>query len=142
MSLVAKAIDKLVNPPRVDHPDRLRDAVSGATVLVTGSSYGNGEATACKLTAENSSVAGAASMVVESSLSRAILGICERCGRRTIVGGADGSGAGGAAVRASRWRTQVSGEWTVNSIATRTARLSAQITTSNVLVICWARLLP
>ena len=83
MSLAAKPI---VNPPRVDHPDRLRDAVSGATVLVTGSSYGNGEATACKLTAENSSFAGAASMVVESSLSRAILGICERCGRRTIVG--------------------------------------------------------
>src|SRR5258707_150235 len=49
MSLAAKAIDKLVNPPRLDHPDRLRDAVSGATVLVTGSSYGIGEATACKL---------------------------------------------------------------------------------------------
>ena len=109
MSLVAKPIE---NPPRVDHPDRMRDAVSGATVLVTGSSYGNGEATACKLTAENSSFAGAASTVVESSLSRAILGICERCGRRTIVGGADGSGAGGAAVRAFAWRTQVSGEWT------------------------------
>jgi NAD(P)-dependent dehydrogenase (short-subunit alcohol dehydrogenase family) len=56
MNLAARAIDKLVNPPRVDHPDRLRDAVSGATVLVTGSSYGIGEATACKLAAAGATV--------------------------------------------------------------------------------------
>jgi NAD(P)-dependent dehydrogenase (short-subunit alcohol dehydrogenase family) len=45
----AKVIDKLVNPPRVSDIDRLRDAVSGATVLVTGASFGIGEATARKL---------------------------------------------------------------------------------------------
>jgi NAD(P)-dependent dehydrogenase (short-subunit alcohol dehydrogenase family) len=56
MSVAAKAIDKLVNPPRVSNPDRLRDAVSGAKVLVTGSSYGIGEATACKLAAAGATV--------------------------------------------------------------------------------------
>ena len=40
MSLPAKALDKLVNPSHVSHPNRLRDAVSGATVLVTGASFG------------------------------------------------------------------------------------------------------
>jgi NAD(P)-dependent dehydrogenase (short-subunit alcohol dehydrogenase family) len=44
-----KVIDKLVNPPRVSDLDRLRGAVSGATVLVTGASFGIGEATARKL---------------------------------------------------------------------------------------------
>ncbi len=56
MSLAAKAIDKLVNPPRVSRPDRLRDAVSGTKVLITGSSYGIGEATACKLAAAGATV--------------------------------------------------------------------------------------
>ena len=56
MSLAAKAIDKIVNPPRVSDLDRLRDAASGATVLVTGSSYGIGEATARKLAAAGSTV--------------------------------------------------------------------------------------
>ncbi len=36
MNLVAKAVDKLVNPPRVSDPDGLRAAVSGKTALVTG----------------------------------------------------------------------------------------------------------
>jgi NAD(P)-dependent dehydrogenase (short-subunit alcohol dehydrogenase family) len=45
----AKVIDMLVNPPRLSDPDRLRGAVAGATVLVTGASFGIGEATARKL---------------------------------------------------------------------------------------------
>ena len=49
MNVAAKAIDKLVNPPRMSDPDRLRAAVSGKTVLVTGASYGLGNATAIKL---------------------------------------------------------------------------------------------
>ena len=56
MSLAAKAIDRFVNPPRVSDPDRLREVVSGATVLVTGSSFGIGEATACKLAAAGATV--------------------------------------------------------------------------------------
>ena len=56
MSLAAKAIDKLVNPSHVSHPDRLRDAVSGTTVLVTGASFGIGEATARKLAAAGATV--------------------------------------------------------------------------------------
>jgi hypothetical protein len=36
----------LVNHPRASDPDRLHDAVSGATVLVTGASFGIGAATA------------------------------------------------------------------------------------------------
>jgi NAD(P)-dependent dehydrogenase (short-subunit alcohol dehydrogenase family) len=45
----AKVIDMLVNPPRVSDRDRLRRTVAGATVLVTGASFGIGKATACKL---------------------------------------------------------------------------------------------
>jgi NAD(P)-dependent dehydrogenase (short-subunit alcohol dehydrogenase family) len=49
MNLAAKAIDMLANPPRVSDPDRLRAAVSGKAVLITGASYGLGEATSRKL---------------------------------------------------------------------------------------------
>jgi NAD(P)-dependent dehydrogenase (short-subunit alcohol dehydrogenase family) len=49
MNLAARTIDRLVNPPRSEHPDRLKAAVSGKTVLVTGASFGLGEATAGKL---------------------------------------------------------------------------------------------
>jgi NAD(P)-dependent dehydrogenase (short-subunit alcohol dehydrogenase family) len=56
MNLAEKAIDMLVNPPRVSDPDRLRAAVSGKTVLVTGASYGLGEATARKLAAAGATV--------------------------------------------------------------------------------------
>ncbi len=49
MNPLAKAVDKIVNPPRVSDPDRLRAAVSGKTVLVTGASHGLGEATARKV---------------------------------------------------------------------------------------------
>jgi NAD(P)-dependent dehydrogenase (short-subunit alcohol dehydrogenase family) len=53
----AKVIDKLVNPPRVSDLDRLRDTVAGANVLVTGASFGIGEATARKLAAAGATVA-------------------------------------------------------------------------------------
>jgi NAD(P)-dependent dehydrogenase (short-subunit alcohol dehydrogenase family) len=56
VSLASKAIDRVVNPPRVSDPERLRDAVSGATVLVTGASFGIGKATACKLAAAGATV--------------------------------------------------------------------------------------
>lgn len=49
MSPAGKLIERLVNPPRVADPERLRGAVTGATVLVTGASFGIGEATARKL---------------------------------------------------------------------------------------------
>jgi NAD(P)-dependent dehydrogenase (short-subunit alcohol dehydrogenase family) len=51
MNIADKAIDFLVNPRRILDPDRLRAAVAGKTVLVTGASYGLGEATAHKLAA-------------------------------------------------------------------------------------------
>jgi NAD(P)-dependent dehydrogenase (short-subunit alcohol dehydrogenase family) len=53
---IAKAIDTMVNPPRVSDPDRLRGAVSGKTALVTGASYGVGEATSRKLAAAGATV--------------------------------------------------------------------------------------
>ena len=56
MSLAAKALDKVVNPSHGSQPDRLRDAVSGATVLVTGASFGIGEATARKVAAAGATV--------------------------------------------------------------------------------------
>ena len=56
MNVATKAIDRLVNPPRLSDPDRLRAAVSGKTVLVTGASYGLGNATAIKLAAADATV--------------------------------------------------------------------------------------
>ena len=56
MNMATKAVDRLVNPPRMSDPDRLRDAVSGKTVLVTGASYGLGNATAIKLAAAGATV--------------------------------------------------------------------------------------
>src|SRR5438132_13717208 len=56
MNVATKAIDRLVNPPRNSDPDRLRAAVAGKTVLVTGASYGLGNATALKLAAAGATV--------------------------------------------------------------------------------------
>ncbi|BBZ11312.1 SDR family NAD(P)-dependent oxidoreductase [Mycobacterium branderi] len=56
MNVVAKTIDRLANPPRVADPDRLRNVVAGKTVLVTGASYGVGEATARTLAAAEATV--------------------------------------------------------------------------------------
>jgi NAD(P)-dependent dehydrogenase (short-subunit alcohol dehydrogenase family) len=56
MNVATKAIDRLVNPPRLSDPDRLRAAVAGKTVLVTGASYGLGNATAIKLAAAGATV--------------------------------------------------------------------------------------
>jgi NAD(P)-dependent dehydrogenase (short-subunit alcohol dehydrogenase family) len=60
-----KTTDRLANPARVTDPDKLRSAVSDKTVLVTGASYGIGEATVRKLAA-----AGATVLVVARSAER------------------------------------------------------------------------
>lgn len=48
--------DHVANPARVSDPDRLRAAASGQTALVTGASYGIGEATARSLAAAGATV--------------------------------------------------------------------------------------
>jgi len=65
MNVAAKVIDVLANPARVSDPDMLRSAISGTTVLVTGASFGVGEATARKLGA-----AGATVLIVARSVDR------------------------------------------------------------------------
>jgi NAD(P)-dependent dehydrogenase (short-subunit alcohol dehydrogenase family) len=65
MNIATKAIDFVVNPRRISDPDRLRAAVAGKTVLVTGASYGLGEATAHKLAA-----AGATTLLVARSADK------------------------------------------------------------------------
>lgn len=49
-------LDRMINPPRVGDPDRLRAAIAGKTVLITGASYGLGEATARKFGAAGATV--------------------------------------------------------------------------------------
>jgi NAD(P)-dependent dehydrogenase (short-subunit alcohol dehydrogenase family) len=61
----AAATDRVANPARISDPDKLRRAVSGKTVLVTGASYGIGEATARKMAA-----AGATVLVVARSAEK------------------------------------------------------------------------
>jgi NAD(P)-dependent dehydrogenase (short-subunit alcohol dehydrogenase family) len=65
MNVAAKAIDLLANPARVSNFDKLHSAISGKTVLVTGASFGVGEATARKVAA-----AGATVLVVARSADR------------------------------------------------------------------------
>jgi NAD(P)-dependent dehydrogenase (short-subunit alcohol dehydrogenase family) len=48
--------DRVANPARVSDPDKLRATVSGKTVLVTGASFGIGEATARSVAAAGATV--------------------------------------------------------------------------------------
>jgi NAD(P)-dependent dehydrogenase (short-subunit alcohol dehydrogenase family) len=63
--VLAAATDRVANPARVSDPDKLRETVSGKTVLVTGASYGIGEATARTMAA-----AGATVLVVARSAEK------------------------------------------------------------------------
>jgi NAD(P)-dependent dehydrogenase (short-subunit alcohol dehydrogenase family) len=65
MNVAAKAVGKLANPAKVSDPDKLRSIVSGKNVLVTGASYGVGEATARMLAG-----AGARVLLVARSADR------------------------------------------------------------------------
>lgn len=69
LNAIAQALntvtDHVANPARVSDPDKLRGTVLGKTVLVTGASYGIGEATARSLAA-----AGATVLVVARSEER------------------------------------------------------------------------
>jgi NAD(P)-dependent dehydrogenase (short-subunit alcohol dehydrogenase family) len=56
VSSAGTALGMLINHPRASDPDRLHDAVSGATVLVTGASFGIGAATARKLASAGATV--------------------------------------------------------------------------------------
>lgn len=56
MNLAVQAIGKVANPRGSTDRDRLRAAVSGKNVLVTGASYGVGEATARALAAAGATV--------------------------------------------------------------------------------------
>ncbi|WP_026467721.1 SDR family NAD(P)-dependent oxidoreductase [Amycolatopsis alba] len=56
MRFVDGIVDRLVNPPRGCSSERLRAEVEGKTILVTGASYGLGEATARLLGAAGATV--------------------------------------------------------------------------------------
>jgi NAD(P)-dependent dehydrogenase (short-subunit alcohol dehydrogenase family) len=56
MNVAARAIDVLANPARISDPDKLRSVIAGKTALVTGASFGVGEATARKLAAAGATV--------------------------------------------------------------------------------------